>query len=181
MTGLPVVIVLASGRGTRFWASGGTTNKLQAPLGSKTVLQHTLDAVVRSGLPWHLEQSDHASMGDSISAAVIATSNRNGWLVLPGDLPLIQSETLLAIAAALRHHTVVFPSYLGRRGHPVGFNHPCREALMNLQGAKGARRIIESYPSMELVVQDVGTVTDIDTLSDLSAATAYFEGSNFVH
>ena len=42
---LPVVLVLASGRGERFLASGGSTHKLQADLGGRTVLQRTLDAV----------------------------------------------------------------------------------------------------------------------------------------
>ena len=41
---LPVVLVLASGRGERFRASGGTTHKLQALLGARTVLDHTLAA-----------------------------------------------------------------------------------------------------------------------------------------
>lgn len=55
----PVVLVLASGRGERFIASGGTGSKLQALLGGKTVLQRTLDAVRASGLPWHVEDAGH--------------------------------------------------------------------------------------------------------------------------
>lgn len=55
----PVVLILGSGRGDRFIASGGTTHKLHARLGSKTVLQHTLDAVRSSGLPWHVEDAGH--------------------------------------------------------------------------------------------------------------------------
>ena len=43
--------------------------------------------VKASGLPWHLEDAGHAGMGDSIAAAVAATQEANGWLVLPGDLP----------------------------------------------------------------------------------------------
>ena len=42
---LPVVLVLASGRGERFRASGGTVHKLQALLGERPVLAHTLAAV----------------------------------------------------------------------------------------------------------------------------------------
>jgi HPt (histidine-containing phosphotransfer) domain-containing protein len=69
----PVVLVLASGRGERFRAAGGTTHKLQALLGGRTVLEHTLAAVRDSGLPWHLEDAGHPGMGDSIAAAVRAT------------------------------------------------------------------------------------------------------------
>ena len=81
---LPTVIVLASGRGERFAASGGQVHKLRALLGGKPVLEHTLDAVRASGLPWHLEDAGHPGMGDSIAAAVRATSHSNGWLILPG-------------------------------------------------------------------------------------------------
>ena len=40
-------------------------------------------------------------MGDSIAAAVRATAQAPGWLVLPGDLPLIRPDTLRTMAAAL--------------------------------------------------------------------------------
>ena len=87
---LPTVIVLASGRGERFIASGGTTHKLKALLHGKPLLQHTLDAVKASALPWHLEDAGHPGMGDSIAAAVRATIGAAGWMILPGDLPLVQ-------------------------------------------------------------------------------------------
>lgn len=167
---LPTVIVLASGRGERFAASGGATPKLQARLADKTVLQHTLDAVQASGLPWHLEDGGHSGMGDSIAAAVRATSQAVGWLILPGDLPLIQSATLCTVAAALTGHEVVLPLYRGQRGHPVGFSGQCRPALLNLRGNQGAASVVRAYTAIELIVKDVGCVTDIDTVSDLLAA-----------
>ena len=75
---LPVVLVLASGRGERFLASGGQVHKLRALLDGKPVLERTLDAVRASGLPWHLEDVGHPGMGDSIAAAVRATQDAAG-------------------------------------------------------------------------------------------------------
>ena len=173
----PTVIVLASGRGARFAASGGKTHKLQAPLAGKTVLQHTLDAVQASGLPWHLEDADHPDMGDSIAAAVRATSQAAGWLILPGDLPLIQSDTLRAVAAALSGHDVVVPVHCGQRGHPVGFHARCGPALLKLEGKQGAALVVLSHASIELLVNDVGCVTDIDTVGDLRAAALLMSGA----
>jgi len=167
---LPVVIVLASGRGERFLASGGAGSKLQAVLAGKPVLQHTLAAVQASGLPWHLEDSGQAGMGDSIAAAVRSTPDAAGWLILPGDLPLIQSQTLLAVATALQAHGVVLPSYRGQRGHPVGFARECRQALLELSGEQGALGVVRSRPAFELPVADAGCVHDIDTLDDLRRA-----------
>lgn len=173
---LPTVIVLASGRGERFAASGGTTHKLKALLGDKTVLQHTLDAVRASGLPWHLEDACHPGMGDSIAAAVRATSQAAGWLILPGDLPLIRSETLRAVAAALGSHDVVVPIYRGQRGHPVGFSVRCGPDLLGLHGNQGAAPVVITHFAIELIVSDVGCVTDIDTVEDLQAAAHLLRG-----
>jgi molybdenum cofactor cytidylyltransferase len=166
----PTVLILASGRGERFVASGGQGSKLQALLNGKPVLQHTLDAVCASGLPFHLEASGHAGMGDTIAAAVRATQDAAGWLILPGDLPLIQSSTLLAVAAHLVQSPVVVPTFEGQRGHPVGFAQVCRDALMALQGNRGAALVVQAYGATELIVNDVGTVTDIDTVQDLQRA-----------
>jgi|SRR5688572_18292692 molybdenum cofactor cytidylyltransferase len=170
----PVVLVLASGRGQRFIASGGTGSKLRALLAGKPVLDHTLDAVRASGLPWHVEESGHEGMGDTIAAAVRATQDAAGWLILPADLPLIKPSTLKAVAAALDRHAVVLPHYQGRRGHPVGFAASCREALLLLKGPQGAALVAREQaavnPVAQLELDDVGIVTDIDTIQDLAAA-----------
>ena len=179
----PTVLILASGRGERFLSSGGTTHKLKALLAGKTVLQHTLDAVKASGLPWHLEDEGHPGMGDSIAAAVRKTPEAAGWLVLPADLPLIQPETLLLVAQALQTHPVVLPCYAGAdgkdeplRGHPVGFSAVCRQDLLKLHGNKGAAGVIVDYSAIKLIVNDVGMVTDIDTVDDLARAEAMLIG-----
>lgn len=174
----PTVLVLASGRGERFAASGGGTHKLQALLAGKPVLRHTLDAVAASGLPWHLEDAGHPGMGDAIAAAVRATPDASGWLVLPGDLPLVQAATLRAVAHALAQHAVVLPVYKGARGHPVGFSAACRDALLALKGDQGAAAVVRAQAALNAVafidVVDEGTVTDIDTLEDLRRAEALF-------
>jgi molybdenum cofactor cytidylyltransferase len=170
----PVVIVLASGRGERFIASGGTGSKLHALLGGRPVLERTLDAVRASGLAWHLEDQGHPGMGDSIAAAVRATAHAGGWLILPGDLPLVRPQSLQAVAAALARHAVVVPHYRGRRGHPVGFAAVCGAALMRLQGPEGAAPVLRAQSAANAAAQldldDAGIVADIDTLQDLADA-----------
>jgi molybdenum cofactor cytidylyltransferase len=167
---LPVVLVLASGRGERFTASGGTTHKLQADLCGKPVLQHTLDAVRASGLRWHLEDAGHPGMGDSIAAAVRATRDAQGWMVLPADLPLIQPQTLVDIARAPMDVNVLVPSFEGQRGHPVRFAAACGDVLATLEGNSGAAPVVSAQAAMKLIVTDAGCVVDIDTVDDLRRA-----------
>ena len=140
---------------------------MQALLGQKTVLQHTLDAVQASGLPWHLEDAGHPGMGDSIAAAVRATSTAQGWLIVLGDLPLIQPSTLRTLAQALGAHDVVVPVFNGQRGHPVGFSVRCRESLLGLAGDRGAASVIQLFGGVEIPLDDVGIVSDVDTVADL--------------
>ncbi|MDE2417836.1 MAG: NTP transferase domain-containing protein [Burkholderiales bacterium] len=170
---LPVVLVLASGRGERFLASGGTVHKLQADLGGHTVLQRTLATVKASGLRWHLEQSQHAGMGDSIAAAVRATADAPGWMILPADLPLVHVDTLLAIARMPLVNGVLFPMHEGKRGHPVRFAPACAKDLMRLSGPQGAASIVEAHPRTTLVVEDAGCTMDIDTVQDLERAKTW--------
>ncbi|MGF6525030.1 nucleotidyltransferase family protein [Variovorax sp. PvP013] len=194
----PTVIVLASGRGERFRASGGTRHKLDAPLGGRPVRERTLAAVRASGLPWHVEDAGHPGMGDSIAAAVRATTGAAGWLVLPADLPLVRPATLRRVARALREASAtsmptsapvqapfpgaspaghaVQPVHAGRRGHPVAFSAACRDELLRLSGEFGAAPVLQRLRAagrvVELAVDDAGIVTDIDTLADLAAAEA---------
>jgi len=166
----PTVIVLASGRGERFAASGGQTHKLQSLLGGKTVLQRTLDAVADSGLDWHLVDQGYPGMGDSIAAGVRATAQSSGWLILPADLPLIQPDSLRAVAVALQTSTVAIPTCKGEKGHPVGFGRVCYRGLASLSGPQGAAKIIQQYQAAKVAVQDIGILTDIDTVDDLRRA-----------
>ena len=172
---LPVVIVLAAGRGERFAASGGQVHKLEALLAGKRVLDHVLAAVQASGLPSYVVHADASrpGMGDSIAAGVRATADAPGWLILPGDLPLLRGETLRAIALA-PPAAVTQPQYQGQRGHPVRFAAACGPQLLELKGNQGAAQIVRAQAAMHSVavmeVDDRGCVTDIDTLDDLLRA-----------
>lgn len=170
MSGETVVIVLASGRGERFLASGGTVPKLQALLAGRPVLDWTLAAVRASGLRYHLEDAGHPGMGDSIAAGVRATSDAQAWLILPGDLPLIQPSTLVGMAAARAGCDVVFPVVQGQRGHPVRFSAGCGPELLRLSGAQGAAAVVRARVAAAWPTEDAGCIFDIDTLDDLRQA-----------
>lgn len=171
----PVVIILAAGRGERFLASGGKTHKLEALIGGKTVLAHVIQTVEAAALPWHLVRPEGGTggMGESISLGVRATSEASGWLILPGDLPLIQPASLLRVAEGLEEKGVVVPHYQQQAGHPVGFRREYAEALLGLAGDVGAREIVARARGqgdvLDLSLADEGVTFDIDTCADLQA------------
>ncbi|WP_137896254.1 nucleotidyltransferase family protein [Ramlibacter sp. 2FC] len=165
----PTILVLAAGSGSRFTASGGQVHKLAAELHGKPLLEHLLDAVRASGLSWHLERGPHPGMGDSIAAALRATADADGWLILPADLPLLRPETLLAVAAAEPLDRIAVPVFEGRRGHPVRFPAAFGPALMQLSGPQGAAALLRQAEVIEVPVDDPGCQIDVDTLADLEA------------
>lgn len=190
MSTSPIVIVLAAGRGSRF---DGPGHKLAQALARNSVLGTTLETVRASCLPMlvvttealEAEVSRHASTRDtvvlppvvaqqgmarSIAAGVTARPQASGWLILPGDMPLIQPDTLHRVAEALPGHACVVPFYQGRRGHPVGFSAELYSELIGLTGDEGARRLLMRYPACELHVDDAGILMDIDTQADLDKA-----------
>lgn len=190
----PVVLILASGRGKRFIASGGNVHKLDALLPSKssqsnlpakTVLQTTVDAVVATGLPYHVERANHAGMGDTIAAAVARTRDADGWLILPADMPLIDPEAIAAVASSLQasqneaSNAIILPIVKGERGHPVGFPSACRADLLALSGDSGAKRLFQKFETKKINVNELprvhfpeGCLLDIDTAQALEKVAA---------
>lgn len=170
---MPVVIVLAAGRGRRFAAAGGQGDKLQALLHGRAVLAHVLAAVQAAGLPLHVvtPASGGPGMGDSIAAGVRATAGAPGWLVLPGDLPQVAPASIGAVAQALPRWDVVVPWYGPVRGHPVGFSAACRADLLALAGDAGAAAIVQARRAggrvCDLPLDDAGLIQDVDTPDDL--------------
>lgn len=194
MLSRPTVVVLAAGKGSRFQ---GPAHKLQQGLGGTSVLASTLRNAVESHLPLVVVTTvalaaqaaqvvatrdivelplagEPFGMSHSIAAGVAARADSAGWLLLPGDMPLVQPATLLAVAEALQHHPVAYAQHRGRQGHPVGFAAELYSELMLLTGDIGARRIVARYPAVGVDVDDAGVLLDVDTPADLLAARALY-------
>ena len=210
----PTVILLCAGRSERFKAHGGGGNKLDAKLSHLSVKDHVLQSVQASGLaylivePKDLAHVHNPGMGDSIAFGVaqsikggLADPSRlpSGWLILPADLPLVQSETLVQVASVLAgaqqnanhqltqkpdaggqahvhlDRTTVAPVYGGQRGHPVGFSKAFLKDLLSLKGDQGAKELLQAYPPQLLEVQDRGCVLDVDTPELLEEARNWWQ------
>jgi molybdenum cofactor cytidylyltransferase len=191
MTSRPAVVVLAAGRGSRF---RGLHHKLMQTLGASTVLATTISNALATELPVmvvtteplaemvsrHVATRDMVvlppvgspasqalGMGYSIAAGVAARSDASGWLVLPADMPMIQTHTLRQVADELDRHTIVYAQHRGLRGHPVGFSAELYSELVLLTGDEGARRLLARYPALGVEVDDPGVLLDVDTEDDL--------------
>ena len=196
MKARPALIVVAAGRGERFLGAthklsqplGGATvlgttlrHAIASQLPVVVVTTEALADIARRSVAARdvvvLPDAKSAAgsvgaarpgMGHSIASGVGARANAAGWLILPGDMPLVQPSTLVAVADALEHHAVVCAHHKGRRGHPVGFSAELYSELVALSGDEGARRLVARYPALGLELDDPGVLVDVDTEADLA-------------
>ena len=194
----PALIVLAAGKGSRF---SGAEHKLAQPLGPSTVLATTLRHAIETHLAVVVVTTEPLAdlarrsvaardvvvlpevgsggpnatlgMGFSIAAGVNARPDARGWLILPGDMPLVRPASMLAVARQLEHHPVVYAQHKGRRGHPVAFSAELYSELAALSGDEGARRLIARYPAVGVELDDPGVLVDVDTQSDLDGVRRF--------
>lgn len=166
-------------------------------LGKETFIQnvvHTLqqagaqDIVVVAGyraeaLKKHLaaenvilcENTAYASttMFDSLCLGLRALPRpADSFFLMPGDVPLVKSETICAIAAS--GAAIARPVFNGRVGHPAYFSGACLEHLLAYPGENGLRGAIASFgiPVTDIPVDDRGILLDADTPEDLKLLRA---------
>jgi molybdenum cofactor cytidylyltransferase len=147
-TQLPVVVV---------------TTAAFAEVARRSVAARDVIVLPEVGSPGH----DGLGMGYSIASGVSGAPDAAGWLVLPGDMPMVRSETMLEVARELAQNPVVFAQHKGVRGHPVGFSAELYSELSALRGDEGARRLAARYPAIGVEVNDPGVLIDVDTEADL--------------
>ena len=91
-----------------------------------------------------------------------------------GDATEFETDGCGEFIALAPPAAVTVPMYQGQRGHPVRFAASCGPELMRLQGNNGAAHVLRAQAAMNSVafmeLDDVGIVTDIDTLDDLRRA-----------
>jgi molybdenum cofactor cytidylyltransferase len=190
----PCIVILAAGKGSRFQAlAGAGKDKLMAQcLGldgrQRPVLEQVL--VNLQGLPGRrvlvtgpereaviaLAQAygcevlclDSPGMGDSIAAAVRASVDEAGWLVMLGDMPFIRPETLSVLAASITDGMISVAQYEGAYGHPVGFGRAFAAKLTALSGDRGGRHLFEAGNVRQISVDDPGVLWDVDTPAALN-------------
>lgn len=192
MTAPPCIVILAAGPSRRF---GAGAQKLTQLLGGRSILGHTLHqavatdwplcvvltpALVDLARPWVATRDlvvldpveAGRGLGHSIAAGVAAQGAAAGWLVLPGDMPLVRSASILAVGRALAAHPAAYAQHQGRPGYPQAFSAELYSELVGLEGEGGARRLLARYPAAAVELDDPGVLVDVDTEADLAAVRA---------
>ena len=187
-------IILAAGFGNRF---GG--NKLLAELPSgNTVLSETVSvyqnvfeniaivcrpeqikifsSAISSAAKLKFIPNEKAKQGmsQSIRAGISSVDCDKGWLIALADMPFVQVATIESIVQKVENKEIVRPIYNDKIGNPVYISIAYKNELQQIDGDRGARRLIERADQndvLNLTVDDPGVLRDIDTIDDIPSYT----------
>lgn len=121
-------------------------------------------------IEWVICNRAEEGMGASLACGVAASREADGWVVALADMPYIRPATVRSVARALAQGAALAaPFFGGRRGHPVGFAVPLRDALLALAGDQGGREIVTANEArlQRIDCDDPGILADVDLPSDL--------------
>ena len=193
-------VILAAGQSARFREAAGKdapATKLVALHQGQPLVRHVAQAALSADLsmvsvvPGHAQQEvqaalaglavtfihndAHASgMASSLKAGLAGVSDAAGFLVLLGDMPLVNAALIAKLVDTFRSTPAadaVVPLYRGQRGNPVLLSAKLSPAIRALQGDEGARSLLRG-PDRHIVgceCDDIAVQTDIDTPAVLSA------------
>jgi CTP:molybdopterin cytidylyltransferase MocA len=184
-------VILAAGAGTRFNRSdhaAGPGAKLLFPLRGRPMVRWVIDSAAHADLDEVVVVAGAADLEGVVPSDV--TLLRNGawatgqasslrcaleWcadrghdraVVGLGDQPGLTSEAWREVARA-PGGPIVFATYDGRRGHPVGLDAEVWHRLP-VSGEEGARELARRHPELVDEVACTGSPDDIDSPEDVT-------------
>ncbi|WP_380675418.1 nucleotidyltransferase family protein [Salinigranum sp. GCM10025319] len=186
-------VLLAAGTGSRF----GDANKLLATLDGEPIVRHAARTLVDAGLDplvvvvgYESERVAAALDGLGVEFEIVeneayregqATSVRAGVAALAsvdaavfalGDMPRVDPASVRALVDVFRsgEWTALAAAFEGERGNPVLFDRRHFDALADVSGDRGGRRILLSGEGSVLVeTGDPGVRRDVDIPKDIDA------------
>ena len=123
----------------------------------------------------HFEQGMFSSVLSGVGAL---PPNVSAFFLLPADMPLVRPETITRLAAEVRRvaPALLYPRFLGERGHPPAIGRQLMDDIRGHDGAGGLRTVLQRHEAdaLDLDVADSGTLLDLDHLEDYEQALALF-------
>lgn len=109
-------------------------------------------------------------IGHSISLAALAAkkSEVEAILLTLADMPLINDYHLTELVMQARNHEAISHENNGIILPPILFRRDSFDALINLEGDKGAKQVFKSLDNTRTLLMDDAHAMDIDTRADLA-------------
>ena len=186
-------IILAAGLSKRY----GLKNKLTQHINNKPIINCLMDKLLsiydtsellivtgyehetiinlinNSDIEFIYNNDYKKGIGTSISAGIRELDKTiRGVMIIPADMPIISTKDLIKLQnkfLELNCSKVIFPKYKSQVGNPVILPKKYFNILEGLKGDFGAKSLINKTDIIT-VNTDIGTIFDIDTVSNLKKA-----------
>ncbi len=198
-------LILAAGLSSRMGEL-----KMLMPLRGKTVLENTIDSMLLAGveqivivLGYRGQELEallrkryvgrrfivvynkyyaETDMLTSLKIGLTAMPTCRAFFLLPGDMPMIDKETYLAVFKAIpeKGEFIVFPLLQGYRKHPPLIASSFIKEIMDFNGKDGLRGFWQLHEKSVYTVNvdDLGCWTDLDTREQYQHCLDNFSNKN---
>jgi CTP:molybdopterin cytidylyltransferase MocA len=159
-------------------------------IGSITVVTGGHDTTVRrEALRLDCVTAHNPAYASGMFSSVIAgmkalPQNAEAFFLLPVDIPLVKVSTYKSMIDAFYEGydspDVVYPTFMGERGHPPLIGRTMGKTIIGWRGAGGLRGALEKCSkSLDLPTADRAVLLDMDTQDDYAAMLRYARGEKF--
>jgi len=187
-----VAVVPAAGSAERF---GG--RKLLTPVDGEPLLDRTISTLLNGGVDqivvvvapdadeltrdvnafsdarvWPVVNPDPSRGMFSSLQAGMAEAEGDALVVLPADMPFVQSGTVAILLDVFSSSpAIVSPRYKGKRGHPVVLPPALRDEIRAADPRVTLHDVLKRHPDLrvDVDVTDHGVIRDVDRPADLDA------------
>jgi molybdenum cofactor cytidylyltransferase len=112
-------------------------------------------------------------LSTSVRAGVGVVAHASAIMIYLADQPLLEPEEVNSLIRAFvearkANKSIVVPFFRGRRGNPVILDSAYKEAILDVAGDTGCRRVIKRNPDQVFVVEmeTDHVVRDVDTIEE---------------
>ncbi|MFN0191267.1 MAG: NTP transferase domain-containing protein [Aestuariivirga sp.] len=161
INGKPMIRVSAA----NILAGGITDLHVVTGRDQEAVLERLVGLPVKTTFNPHYKQGLSTSLVHGIRSL---PKNADAVFICLGDMPRIQPQTFGKIIAAFNpaeHRSICVPVHDGQRGNPVLWGRAHFQSLLELEGDRGARSLMNELSGevVEVPVSDAGILIDADT------------------
>jgi putative nucleotidyltransferase with HDIG domain len=191
-------IILAAGVSSRM----GKFKPL-LPLGNKTMIEQVVATFLSAGVrdirvvlghkapnmiavlenlavSWSINDDYHSEMFKSVKVGLGGLKHDSkSFFVLPVDIPLLRPQTLQMLmgSSGNERSQIIYPTFLGKRGHPPLIPRQYAEKMTHWSGTGGLKVFLKQYDhrSLDVPVFDQGILMDMDTSEEYAQIVARYE------
>ncbi|WP_319466300.1 DVU_1551 family NTP transferase [uncultured Pseudodesulfovibrio sp.] len=132
------------------------------------------EAAERSGAVTVYNESYEQGMFSSVLKGLGALDGVSAFFMLPVDIPLLRRETVARLLQEFKRcsPTILYPCFLGERGHPPIISRTLLPDIFAHDGAGGLRTVLDRHEpgARDLNVADFGVGHDLDCPADYELA-----------